>query len=182
MRFLVEASGLLNASLDVSPTLARVARLAVPRMADCCVLHFVTPSGLDPVVVEHRDPEEGERLRSLLREYPIADADALGVANVARTGQPELYAEFPDDLLSAVVRDQAHLDRVRSLGVRSAMLVPLTARGQTFGVLSLAVTDSGRRFDDDDLAMALSLGRRAALAVDNARLYSEMADAAHRGP
>ena len=178
MRFLAEASGLLNASLDVSSTLAQVARLAVPRIADCCVLHFVTPSGLDPVVVEHRDAGRAEEISALLRECPIADTEAVGIAKVARTGEPELYPEIPDDILVVVARDQHHLDRIRLLGLRSAIVVPLAARGQTLGVLSLAVTDSGRHFDEDDLEMALSLGRRAALAVDNARLYSEVASAA----
>ncbi|MGC9336367.1 MAG: GAF domain-containing sensor histidine kinase, partial [Anaerolineae bacterium] len=97
-----------------------------------------------------------------------------GAAYVLRSGRPGFYPEASDELLAAIARDAEQIELVRSLGVKSAMIVPLVTRGHTLGTITLVVSaESGRHYTEADLALAEELARRAALAVDNARLYAE---------
>jgi signal transduction histidine kinase len=109
--------------------------------------------------------------------YPPAPDASSGVGNVLRTGQPELYPEISEFLLLAAAIDEEHRKYIRNLGMKSAMLVPMVARGRTLGVISFVSAESGRRYGSEDLALAQHLARRAALAVDNARLYREAQEA-----
>jgi serine phosphatase RsbU (regulator of sigma subunit) len=93
---------------------------------------------------------------------------------VLRTGEPQYVPEVTDELLEAGARDAEHLEIIRSVGLRSGMVVPLRARSQTLGAITFASAESGRIYDEDDLAFASELGRRAALSIDNARLHSEL--------
>ena len=97
-----------------------------------------------------------------------------GVPAVLRTGQPELYGEIPDELLAQGARDEEHLRILREIGMRSAMIVPMRLKDRTVGVLSLVHAQSGRRFTDGDVRVAEDLARRAAVALENARLYTEL--------
>jgi GAF domain-containing protein len=92
---------------------------------------------------------------------------------VLRTGEPEFYPEVTDEALVAAARDAEHLRIMREMGFTSVMILPLAARGRTLGALTLVTAESGRRYEAGDLAVAEDLARRAALAVDNARLYGE---------
>jgi PAS domain S-box-containing protein len=171
--FLYEASTLLSSSLEYEATLASVARLAVPRIADWCAVDLAEDirRGRGPVAVAHKDAAKVKAARELGRRYPPDPDAALGVANVLRTGVAELYEDIPDALLSRICRDEEHLRIVRQLGLRSAMLVPMSTRDHTLGTITFVATESGRRYRPADLDMAVHLGRRAALAIDNARLY-----------
>jgi PAS domain S-box-containing protein len=173
-RFLSETSAALSSSLDYRATLASVARLAVPPLADWCAVDVVEEDGsLKRLAVEHEDPEKASLARELQGRYP-PDLDALyGVAKVLRTGKPELVPEIPETLLEEAIPDGELRGVVRGLGLRSLMVVPLMARGRTLGAITLVTAESGRRYGDEDLALAEELARRAALAVDNARLYDE---------
>ncbi|HVG21246.1 MAG TPA: PAS domain S-box protein, partial [Blastocatellia bacterium] len=177
LEFLAEAGGVLAGSLDYEATLANVARLTVPRLADWCGVEMVEEDGHSrPLAVAHSDPAKVEFARELSRRYP-PDPDApIGVPNVLRTGKSEFYPEVSDEMLAAVARDEEHLKLIRELGMKSAMVVPLVARGRTHGTITLVAAESGRRYDKADLALAEDLASRAAFAVDNARLYRE----AHR--
>ena len=146
MAFLAEASSILAGSLDVRRTLNKVAKLAVPRLADW--------SGVDM-------PEDADR----------------GPGAVLRTGKSELYEVIPDALLAELVSKPEDLEHLRGMGFGSAMVVPLTARGKTFGVITLVASESGK-YGPEDLALAEELARRAAQAIDNARLYQERAHVA----
>jgi PAS domain S-box-containing protein len=172
--YLSEANSVLASSLDYETTLGSVARLVVPQLADWCGVSILEPDGtLRQLAVAHVDPAKVELARELNRRYPPDPNAPVGAPNVVRTGRSELLAEIPDELLVAVTVDADHLRIARELGLRSAMTVPLAARGRTLGVISFVSAESGRRYGPDDLALAEELGRRAGLAVDNARLYRE---------
>jgi K+-sensing histidine kinase KdpD len=172
--FLAEASALLSASLDYQGTLERVGRLAVPGIADWFAIDLQNEATgeLSHAAVAHSDPEKVHLARELRRRYPPRDIPG-SVAHVVRTGVPILLKEIKDELLSAFAQDERHLELIRELGMRSALAVPVSARGRVFGVLTLVTSESGRHFDESDLQMAEQLGRRIGVAIDNARLYEQ---------
>jgi len=171
-RFLAEAGEALATSLDVEATLANIARLAVPRLADWCVVHLVREDGsVSQLAVAHVDPDRITWARRLQEQYP-ADPDVdQGVVRAVRTGRPELVPEVTDAMLVAVARDPEHLAMLRLVGLSSAMIVPMIARERSVGAISFAAAESGHRYDEQDLELTQELARRAALAIDNARLY-----------
>ncbi len=174
LRFLAEASSLLAGSLDYATTLESVARLAVPGIADWCAVDIVSDDGmLERLAVAHVDPEKVALARSLEQRYPSNPDASYGVPEVLRTGRSEIYPEIDDALLVATARDAEHLAILRSVGLSSAMVVPLLARGRAVGAITLIASESGRTFDQDDLTLAEDLARRAAAAVDNARLFGQ---------
>ena len=170
-RFLAEASHVLAGSLSYQETLQAVARLAVPEVADWCAVDLVAGDRLDRVAVEHVDPERVALAREIQERYPADPAADGGVHAVLRHGRAELYREIPDEMLEQVAQDAEHLEIIRSVGLRSAMLAPMTLRDRVLGVISFVSAESGRRFDEQDLALAQDLALRAAVAVENARLY-----------
>jgi PAS domain S-box-containing protein len=175
-RFLSESSRTLATSLDPEELMQRVARLAVPEIADWCAVDVVDPNGeIELVALVHSDPALVERAKDLGRRYPRSPDASFGVPNVIRTGDSELYEEISDEMLRAATVDEEHFRLVAELKMRSVMVVPMIARGRTFGAISFVSGPSGRRFDRGDVELAEELGRRCATAIDNARLYSERA-------
>jgi signal transduction histidine kinase len=171
---LSEASVLLAGSLDYEATLRRVARLAVPDLADWCTVDVLGDDNrIERVAAAHDDPSHEETVRETLRRYPMRLGEPRSVARVLRTGQSELQARITDAMLRASARDARHLESLRSLGAGSSMIVPLAARGRRLGALSFTVGRSRRRYGPADLVWAEDLGARAALAIDNARLYGQ---------
>jgi PAS domain S-box-containing protein len=172
--FLAEATAALSESLDYEVTLSRVAELAVPKLGDWCAVDIVEAGQRRSrqLAVAHVDPSKVELARELGRRYPPNPDAATGVPSVLRSGKSELYREIPDEILRAGARDEEHLRIARELGLVSAMVVPLLARGQVLGAMTLISTDSQRRYSDEDLHFAEDLARRCAFAVDNARLYA----------
>jgi PAS domain S-box-containing protein len=172
--FLAEASSVLSSTLDYETTLASVAQLIVPRLADWCIVAIVEENEPPRLfTMAHNDPLKIEFARELIRRYPPDPNSQIGVSNVLRTGKSEVYQEFPDEMLVAAARDDQHLKLLQELGVKSVMVVPLIAGGRTIGAISMISAESGRRFDKRDLALAEDLAQRAAFAIDNARLYRE---------
>ena len=171
---LAEASELLAVPLDHVERLANLAGLVVPRMADWCAVDILKEDGsVSRLAVEHQDPEKVALAYELERRYP-PDPDApRGVPHVLKTGLPEIMYEIPDELLQQTIRDPERLAMVRELGLRSYMVVPMIARGRTLGALTLVSSESGRRYGEQDLTTAETLDRRAAMAVENARLFEE---------
>ena len=174
-RFLAEASALLDASLDHETTLQNVARLIVSQMADWCGVDIVEAGGgFRNVAVAHVDPGKVEWARQISQRYPPAQDGPTGVPSVIRTGEAELYPSISQEMLERAAVDAEHLELIRQLQLRSAMIVPMVARGRTLGAISIVAAESGRTFGETDLALAEELARRAAMAVDNARLYTEL--------
>ncbi|HZU96934.1 MAG TPA: ATP-binding protein [Planctomycetota bacterium] len=179
--FLLEASALLSSSLDFEETLQRLAQLAVPRMADWCGIELATAPGkpTEQLAVAHVDPAKVALARDLRRRWPPDPEARTGVPQVIRTGRPELYAEIEDERLVQAARDPEHLRVLRELAIKSAMVIPMVARGRTFGAITFIAAESGRRFGREDVELAELLGRRAGIAIDNALLY-QAAQAATR--
>ena len=172
-RFLAKVSALLSSSLDYRATLARAARLAVPTLADWCAVDVLEAGSIDRLAVAHADPEKVALAMELQERYPPDPDDPRGVPNVLRTGRLEFHPEITDEMLEAVARDEEHLENLRVVGFTSSIIVPMVARDRTLGAIILVSAESGRRYGEADLRLAEELARRAALAVDNARLYEE---------
>src|SRR3712207_38055 len=171
-RFLAEVGAALSSSLDYRTTLANVARLAVPRLADWCAVDIVEEDGsLERLAVEHEDPQKVQLAHELNERYPPDPEAPRGAMRVVRSGQAEFYPDINDEMLVAAARDAEHLRLIRETGFVSLIFVPLVARGRTLGVITLVSAESGRRYREADLKRAEELARHAALAVDNARLY-----------
>ncbi|HEX2188902.1 MAG TPA: ATP-binding protein [Longimicrobiaceae bacterium] len=171
--FLAEAGQVLAGSLDYGTTLANVARLAVPRVADSCIVYVVEEDGqVRRPGAAHVDPDKEARLHALLRTRPFdSDSPARPVARVLRTGEPEVIPEVAAEPESLAL-DADELRELRDLAPRSLMVVPLVARGRVLGAISLGWGEAGRCYTPESLPLAQELAGRAALAIDNARLYT----------
>lgn len=177
-RFLAEASGLLASSLDYETTLASVAKLAVPNLADWCVVHIIGDNGrLRQLAVVHTDPAKEEAARKHQERYPVDPDAAIGVPNVLRTGRAEFYPLVNQERLALLAQNEEVAAALRRLDLKSCMIVPLVARNRTLGTITLATAESNRYYDVNDLTLAENLAHRIALAVDNAGLYREAQDA-----
>lgn len=177
--FLAEASQLLARSLDYQATLHTVGSLAVPQIADWFAVELLTEDGsVELVAVTHSDPKKVELARELRRRYPPSPGDAHGVMYVVRTGLPDLMSDLSEEILIASARDEGELSLLRALAFRSYMVVPLIARERALGALTFVTGESARRYGREDLYFAEELARVAALAIDNARLYTEAREAA----
>ena len=171
-RFLAEVSDVLASSLDYRTTLASVARLAVPHIADWCAVHVKAEDGtIQQLALSHVDPAKVELAQELQRRYLDDPSVPFGVPNVIQTGKPELFARIADEPSVAATEDMEPLRLLINLGLKSLMVVPLIAPGRTFGAITFVSAESGRYYDQADLMLAQDLAHRAALAVDNARLY-----------
>jgi GAF domain-containing protein len=180
LAFLAEASIQLASSLDLEVTIARVARLAVPRFADWCAIDVLRDGRLHRLAVAHVDPEKVALAWRLHERWP-PDPDRPGAAlEVVRTGRPVLMHQITDEALAATITDEEQLRVARELELRSALVVPLLVRGRVSGVLTWVSTDPGRLYDEDDVNFAEHLARRSAAAIDNAELYSQTRDVAEQ--
>lgn len=178
LAFLAEAATELASSLDYEVTLANVARLAVPTFADWCAIDVVDDGRLRRVAVAHVDPAKVQLAHDLAEKYP-ADPDAEhGAWQVMRTGRSELIAQVTDEMLVAGAVDEEHLAVARALHLRSAVTVPLMARGRVLGVITWVSAESERHYSADDVALAEELAKRAAISLDNAELHSQTLAAA----
>jgi signal transduction histidine kinase/HAMP domain-containing protein len=177
LRFLAEAGDVLAASLDCETTLTSVAHLAVPRMADWCIVDMADEHGaVSRMVAIHVDPAEQDLMRELHGFIPDPRNLDNPIIRVLRSGEPELITQVPDQLVDQMSDDPRMVAALRRLNPKSLMIVPLIVRGRTLGTILLASGKSGR-YDSEDLALVKLLARRAALAVDNARLYGEAQEA-----
>ncbi len=175
MSFLAEASELLASSLDYNRTLRRLARLCVPALADWCTIDMLGPKGeIERLAVAHEDPEKVRWARELQERYPPDPEAPRGVAQVLRSGEPQFLPEIPPELLDETIGDEDELRRiVEELGLRSSICVPLKARKRTLGALTLIAAESHPPYTQADFELAQALAHRAAVAVDNARLFRE---------
>ncbi len=173
-RFLTDASAALGSSLDLRETLERVAQLVVPELADWCAVDLADEAGaLEHLAVFHRDPQKVAVARQLQSEYPPDLDDPSGVGSVVRQGRSVLYLNITPALLAEGARDQQHLRLLEQVGTTSTLIVPMRAGARILGAITLAMSDSGRTLSDRDVALAEELARRAGVAIENARLYTE---------
>ncbi len=172
--FLAEASRTLAASLDYETTLATVAALALPHLGAWCIVDVVEPDGsFRRLAVVHPDPARQALARRLEQGWPPEREDPIGAPAALRSRRSELIPSVPDDMLVGVARNEENLGVLRELGIGSLMVVPLIARDRVLGAITFVSSNQGDPYTDADLAMAEDLASRAALAIDNARLYAE---------
>lgn len=171
-RLLAEIGHVLSTALDYEERLTRLAQLAVPHLADWCGVDILTEANVvQRVAVAHVDPAKLALADELDQRYPPDWSRPTGAALVLQTGQAQLYPRITPEMVEAAARDAEHLRLLRAINIRSVMIVPLTAREKTFGVMTFIWAESARQYDQNDLALAEEIARRAAIAIDNARLY-----------
>src|SRR6185436_11662595 len=150
------------------------AKLAVKRLADWCAVDVVDDNNaFHRVALVHRDSTRNEWARDFQKRLTTKTSAPHGVAHVMRTGKAKIYTDIPDSMLIALAQDAEHFKILQELGLASAMVVPLVARGRTLGAITLASENPARRYAQEDLVFAEELARRAALGIDNARLYGD---------
>jgi PAS domain S-box-containing protein len=173
---LLSAAGeVLGSALDYEVTLIGLARLCAHRLSDWCFVFVSQDDGsIRQVAAAHRDPARQKAAWELLFRYPLDPGRPEGPAKVIRTGEPELHPQVSDAVLAEIAADTENLRLLQALELRSAMVVPLIVREQTLGAIAFASAESGRVYGPEDLALAEDLAARAAMAVDNARLYGRL--------
>jgi serine phosphatase RsbU (regulator of sigma subunit) len=172
-RFFAETSAVLSSSLDYTEIYERVGRMSLPFLADLCLVDVAEERGVRRLWALAADPAMEPLVAELGKRYTPERFAGHPASGVLR-GEPSVVAvDMPDDILDAISSDEQHLEMFKELNYASHMCVPLKARGRVLGALTLVSAGSGRRFGQSDLALAEEFGRRAALAIDNARLYSE---------
>ncbi|BAS60208.1 multi-sensor hybrid histidine kinase (plasmid) [Leptolyngbya boryana NIES-2135] len=170
--FLVEAGTLLASSLDYEQTLQSVASLAVPYFADWCGVDLLNHDGsISRVAVAHADPNKVKFAWEVAQRFPRHLEDGYGISQVMKTGHSEIAIKITDEQLTATVPIPEYLEIIQELGLKSCIITPLQARGRVVGTLSLVFAESNRQYSMADLDLAEDLARRAAIAIDNARLY-----------
>ncbi len=180
LRILLDVGQALGGALDCKAAAATVARVAVPEMADWCMIDLGGEDGaFRRVAVAHADPGR-DALAGQLRGFAPDPSRPHEARTALRTGRPRLVPELSDAWLVAHARDAQHLAALRALGARALMCLPLNAGDRTLGALTLVAAESGRRYGAADLALAEALARRAAVAVANARLFREAREATRR--
>jgi PAS domain S-box-containing protein len=173
LAYLAEASQVLAESLNMDDTLQRLTDLAVPRLADWCTLEMLDEDGdIRQVAVSHVDPSRIELARDLRRRYPPDPDSDNGTPMVLRTGRSLVMPEIPEELLEQAKQANPELaDLVDELQLRSVMIVPIATKDRVLGAITFVWAESGGRYDEDDLSLAEDLARRAAVSIENARLY-----------
>ncbi|MBN3994431.1 MAG: AAA family ATPase [Nostoc sp. NMS2] len=172
--FLAQVSATLASSLNYESTLASVANLVVPYFADWCSVDLLQENqSINRVAVAHRDPEKVKLGWELHQHYPRKMDEPQGVPKVLRTGIAEMVTEISDAALVQGIPDAEHLRIIREIGLKSCIILPLMARERIFGAISFFTAESERRYSTADLLLAEDIAHRAAIAIDNARLYQE---------
>jgi PAS domain S-box-containing protein len=175
LRFLACASAEFASVDDESAMLERLTRLAVPDFADWCAVDLLRADGsLERIAIAHLEPEKARAAWELHRRYPPDPNMPHGIWNILRTGKAEIIPNMSDNLLEHAINDPVRLTVLRKLGFRSYLGVPLATQEGVFGVLNFITAESGRVYGEGDLELAMDLARRAATALENARLYREM--------
>lgn len=174
LRYIAQISSLLSTSLDYEETLEQIAKISVPQLADWCSVDILNEdNSIRRLPIAYADPSKAELARKL-QQYAPDYKGASAITRVLQTGQSELISEVSDSLLVASTQNQEHLELVRQLGIKSVMIVPLIAQGRVLGTISFVTAESDRRYDRTDLTLATDISHRAALAVENARLYRDI--------
>jgi PAS domain S-box-containing protein len=171
--FMAEASRVLASSMDYAETLKRVARLAVPRIADWCVVNVLDEQGqIERVAVHHSDPRRLAVAEQLGRDYPLMPGAGSGVPEVIRTGESRIFTDIQPQALVAHARDEHHRELLLAINPSAVIIVPMIGAAGPVGAITLATSESLRRLSDVDVALAERLARRAGTAVEYARQYT----------
>ena len=171
LRLLATASDVLSRSLDYDETLAALAKVVVPAIADWCIVDIIDDRGPTRVSVMQADPTKSSLAARLAAQQ--VDITRSPTKNVLEGGEPLLVADVADPSSTPGITT-VELENYRAMRPLSLMVVPLAAQGKPFGLISFITAESGRRFDADDLTLAREITRRAAVAIEHARLYQQL--------
>lgn len=179
-QFLSEVGEALATSLEYETTLSKLMRLIIPKQADWCSINTLASNGkINRLAVAHRDPDKQQILQSIRERGFLPHGDeSHPLTRALNDGRPQLHTTVTNEMLESMARNEEHLDLVRQLNPTSVMLIPLVARGRAFGVVTFGMSDSGRRYTEEDLHLAIEVTHRAAVSIDNAHLYQEAQEAA----
>jgi PAS domain S-box-containing protein len=170
--YLAQASQILSKSLDYQTTIANIAQLSIPHLADGCIVYVTEEDGsIQPLAKTFASLEKEAQVNQLLQKYPVKPHELYGVAKAIRQGRLELYQAIYDEWLVAIARDREHLQLLREIGFSSVAIVPMIAREKALGAIAFIWSESARQYTQSDLILAEELAQRAALAIDNARIY-----------
>jgi PAS domain S-box-containing protein len=170
--YLADAGRILGSSLDSTATLRQIADLIVPAVADWCYIDLLDDEGrLTPLALAHRDPDMVRYVEQLRTKYAAGPEADIGAYAVARTGQAMVVPEITEAMVAAGARDEAQVELIRHLGLRSWMCAPMTVAGKVLGTISFAGAESGRTFEARHVAFATDLAARAGAAIENARAF-----------
>ncbi len=178
LEFLIEAGELLNSSLDYNKTLKQLAELVTPKIADWCAVEILKGKKLHRLAVSHKDPQKVNLAFEIAKKYPADRNTEEGVYKVIKTLIPEFYPEIPEGFLKKSAKNKEHFRLMKSLGLHSAVIVPLVAHNRALGVLILVNSESSKNFDESDLLFTKELAKRAAIAIENAGLFNDKSVAA----
>jgi PAS domain S-box-containing protein len=175
MSFLNTVSKELASSLDYEVTIQKLSQLVVPKMADWFTIEALTPEGkFEQISISHVNPEQVRWAKLWRKQNPVHQDDPNGVAKVISTKQSEIYPEITTEMMRTVSKNKKQQELIEQLGICSSMIVPLIARGYAFGAISFILSkESGRHYEAQDLLLAEEFAHRAALALDNAKLYRQ---------
>ena len=180
-RFLAQSGALVEQMLDAEALLERLAHLAVPAFADWCAIDMVREDGsIEAAAIAHADPDKVRWGWALREQYPVDPDAPTGAPNVIRTGQAELYPALPAALIETVAETEEERRLIREIGYSSVIVVPIRVGEEVVGAITYANTESGRHFDEADLAAAEEVGRRAGAALEMARLHAAVRENAER--
>ena len=174
LAFLAETSRCLAGSLDYEDTLRTVAALALPFLGSWCIVDLVeSDASMRRVAILHPDPRKRELAAGLAKSWPPSREDPLGAPRAVRTREIEVIPYVDDEMLVSVARDEENLRTLRALGIGSVIVVPLIARDNVLGAITLVSAESGHQYAPADIELAGDLGARCAMAIDNARLHRD---------
>ncbi|HXV62323.1 MAG TPA: ATP-binding protein [Vicinamibacteria bacterium] len=173
LRFLADVGQVASSQGDYGKTVAAVARLAVPFLADLCVVDLLADDGtLRRFEAAFADAKKEAELAESVRQWGPSRGRRTPQERVIESGEPLLYEEIQDSALEEIEQDENRAKTMRAVGLKSKMVVPLMARGQVLGALTFVAAESDRRYTTADLAFAEEIARRVAMAIDNAQLYA----------
>jgi len=171
-RYLAEASAILGKSLEYEDTLSGLAQLVIPELADWCRVDMLEDDGsLRLIAVAHTDPEKVKWARKLAQDFPQDMNAAAGVPNVLRTGVAEMYPEITEEMLASGTTDPEYLALLKTVQFRGVIIAPIISNQSVLGAFTLVSAESRRKYTQRDLDLAVELGRRAGMAVENARVH-----------
>ncbi len=173
LRILDEVGTVLSSSVNYHTRLKQLARLVVPKVADWCAIDMLNNDHLEREVVVHPDKRKMHYAQILMKKYPDSPKDTYGVWQAIKTGKTQIYHFISDALLKGGAKSAEHFRLLQKLSINSAVIIPLISRGETLGAITFVTSrESGRVYDQFDLVLLENLAQRAALLVDNSRLYT----------
>lgn len=174
---LAKAGELMAHTNDYEMAIEEISKLIIGSIADWCVVYLVNEEGkLQQIVTAHSDPQKITMAREVQEKYPPDPQYMYGIFKVMESGEAQLFSEVSEEDLRLVTRSEEHYQLFKSLGMRSVLIVPMIARGHTLGAISLVYTETHRKYGENEIRLATSLAHRAALTIDNARLYQKARD------